>query len=80
MLQHSLHKLDIECLPVDIPAHIDINIADMNIGDSFKVSDIKNDKIKILNDENASIVAVVAPTVEKKLQQKQVKPQLNQKW
>jgi large subunit ribosomal protein L25 len=65
VLQHSLHKLDIECLPADIPAHIDINIADMNIGDSFKVSDIKNDKIKILNDENASIVAVVAPTVEK---------------
>lgn len=67
VLQHSLHKLDIECLPADIPAHIDINIADMNIGDSFKVSDIKNDKIKILNDENASIVAVVAPTVEKEV-------------
>lgn len=65
MLQHILHKLDIECLPANIPSHIDVDITGLNINDSFKVSDLKLDNIKILNDENASIVSVVPPTVEK---------------
>lgn len=65
ILQHSLHKLDIECLPQNIPSHIDIDISNLDIGDSFKVNDLKFEGIKILNDENAAIVNVVPPTVEK---------------
>jgi len=65
MLQHILHKLDIECLPSNIPSHIDVDISDLNINDSFKVGDLKLDNIKILNEENASIVSVVPPVVEK---------------
>lgn len=65
ILQHILHKLDIECLPSNIPSHFDIDISQLNIGDSIKVSDVKIDSVKILNDDNASIVAVVAPSVEK---------------
>ena len=65
ILQHILHKLDIECLPSNIPSHFDIDISQLNIGDSIKVSDVKIDSVKILNDEHASIVAVVAPTIEK---------------
>lgn len=65
MLQHILHKLDIECLPSNIPSHIDVDISEMNIGDSFKISDLKLENVTILNDENASIVSVVAATVEK---------------
>jgi len=65
MLQHILHKLDIECLPSNIPSHIDIDISEININDSIKVSDLRLDNIKILNDENASIVSVVPPVVEK---------------
>lgn len=65
MLQHILHKLDVECLPSNIPSHIDVDISDLNINDSFKVGDLKLDNIKILNEENASIVSVVPPVVEK---------------
>lgn len=65
ILQHILHKLDIECLPTNIPSHVDLDISQLNIGDSIKVSDVKIDSVKILNDDNASIVAVVAPSVEK---------------
>ncbi|MEO6694798.1 MAG: 50S ribosomal protein L25 [Ignavibacteria bacterium] len=65
MLQHILHKLDIECLPSNIPSHIDVDISELNINDSFKISDLKLENIKILNDENASIVSVVPPVVEK---------------
>lgn len=65
ILQHNLHKLDIECLPKNIPSHIDVDISALNIGDSIKISDLKLADVNILNDENSSIVAVVPPTVEK---------------
>lgn len=65
MLQHMLHKIEIECIPKNIPSHIDVDITQLNIGDSIKVSDLKVENIKILNDENASVVSVVAATVEK---------------
>jgi large subunit ribosomal protein L25 len=64
IVQHNLHKLEIECLPQNIPPHIDVDISNLAIGDSIKVSDIKVEGIEILNDENASIVSVVPPTME----------------
>ncbi|MDQ3020473.1 MAG: 50S ribosomal protein L25 [Bacteroidota bacterium] len=64
-IQHILHKLEVECLPSNIPSHIDVEIAHLNMNESVKVSDLKLENIKILNDENSSIVSVVPPTVEK---------------
>ncbi|MEO8210061.1 MAG: 50S ribosomal protein L25 [bacterium] len=64
-IQHILHKLEVECLPSNIPSHIDVDIAHLNMNESVKVGDLKLENIKILNDENASIVSVVPPTVEK---------------
>ena len=61
ILQHSIHKLDIECLPKDIPSHVDIDVSTLNIGDSIKVSDLKLDNVTILNDESAVIASVVPP-------------------
>ena len=65
ILQHILHKLEIECLPKNIPSHIDVDVSGLNIGDSVKISDLKLENITILNEEGASIVSVVPPTVEK---------------
>jgi large subunit ribosomal protein L25 len=63
ILQHILHKLDIECLPQFIPSRISVDISNLGINDSLKVSDIKLEGIQILNDENAAIVSVLPPTV-----------------
>ncbi len=67
VLQHILHKLEIETLPSNIPSHIDVDISNLHMNDSVKVGDLKQENIKILNDENASIVAVVQPTIEKEV-------------
>lgn len=64
IVQHNLHKLEIECLPQNIPPHIDVDISGLAIGDSIKVGDIKIEGIEILNDENASIISIVPPTIE----------------
>jgi large subunit ribosomal protein L25 len=64
VLQHSFHKLDVECLPKDIPSHIDIDISKLNIGDSIKVSELNLENVTILNDENTVLASVVAPKAE----------------
>jgi len=61
-LQFILHRLQVKCLPKDIPSHIDLEVSGLKIGDSFKVSDIKIENVEVLNDENAVIVSVVPPT------------------
>ncbi len=65
VIQHILHKVEVECLPKDIPSHIDINIESLKIGDSIHVSDIKHDNFEILDSLDSTIVSVVPPAVEK---------------
>lgn len=64
VLHQFLHKLEVECLPKDIPQHIEINVQELAIGDSIHVKDIKFENIEILNDEEAVIVSVAHPKVE----------------
>ncbi len=65
ILQHVLHKLQIECLPSDIPQHLEVEITNLRIGDAIHVGDLKYDNITILNPEDAVVVAVTHPKAEK---------------
>lgn len=65
VLQHNLHKLEIECLPSDIPEHIEIDVTDLKLGSSIHVSDVKFDNILILNPADSMIASVTHPKVEK---------------
>jgi large subunit ribosomal protein L25 len=65
VLQHVIHKIDIQCLPKDIPSHVEIDVSELQIGDSIKVSAIKLENVTILNDENSAVAIVVPPTIEK---------------
>ncbi len=65
ILQTVLHKLEIECLPKNIPQHIDINIQDLKLGDAIHVKDLQLENIKILTLEDSIIVTVTHPKAEK---------------
>ncbi len=60
-LQQHLHRLEIECLPKDIPDIIPLDISNLNISESLHVKDLSLGDINILSKEDALIVAVVAP-------------------
>jgi len=64
VLQQYLHKLDIECLPANIPQHLEIDVTNLNIGDAIHVRDLNFDNINILTSEEASVVAVTTMRVE----------------
>lgn len=65
LLQQTLHKLEIECLPKDIPQHIEIDITNLKVGSAIHVKDLKVEGINFLSPKEAVIVAVVSPRAEK---------------
>lgn len=65
VLQHTLHKLDVECLPVNIPEHIEVNITDLKLGSAIHIADLKFENLEILNSPDSIVASVVHPKVEK---------------
>lgn len=57
-LSQNLHKLDIECLPKHIPKNFEIDLTNLNVGDSIQIRDLSFENIKILNSENATVVSI----------------------
>jgi large subunit ribosomal protein L25 len=61
ILEHILREVEIECLPGDIPSHIDVDISHLTFGKVLRVSDLPHsDKIKYLTEENQPIAHVTA--------------------
>jgi large subunit ribosomal protein L25 len=66
ILDHPLREVEVECLPADIPERIDVDISELDLGKSIRISDLQMPSgVKMLSDPNMAVVAVVAPTVEK---------------
>jgi large subunit ribosomal protein L25 len=59
VLSQVLHEVEIECLPDDIPGHIDVDVTGLNVNDAVHVKDLPhNDKIKFLGNEDAMVAHV----------------------
>ena len=63
-VEFLLNELEIQCLPKDIPDHVEVDVTLMEIGDTMHVSDLTLGDIEILTPERQSLVTVVAPRVE----------------
>lgn len=61
IVQQTLHKVTVSCLPADIPQHITIDVTDLALGDSIHVRDLAIDKVKFLQNPEVIIVSVVVP-------------------
>ncbi len=65
LLEHRLHEIDIECFPKDIPEKIEVDVTELQVGDSFHVSDLTvPETVKILNFMEQSVVSVTTVKVE----------------
>ncbi len=62
VLQLTKRDVEISCLPADIPEFVEIDISNMNIGDSIHARDLNIPNAKILEDEDQTFVVVSAPT------------------
>ena len=58
-------ELEIECLPVDIPEKVEVDISHLELGKHIRVSEIRlPEKIKVLTDPGLVIAHVVTPRAE----------------
>ena len=63
ILEHIARSIEVRCLPTAIPSSIDVDVSALNIGESIHVRDLSVPNVTILSDPDATIAAVVAPTV-----------------
>jgi large subunit ribosomal protein L25 len=65
VLEFIRREIQIECLPADIPEHVEIDVSDLMLHQGIRVRDIAVDaKWKPLSDPDMMIVHVIAPKAE----------------
>jgi large subunit ribosomal protein L25 len=61
ILEQLLREVEIECLPGDIPGHIDVDVSELTFGKVLRVSDLPhNEKLKFLSDANQPVAHVTS--------------------
>ena len=66
LLDHPTRMLKVQCLPTDIPKHIDVDVAGLKLNDSIHVRDlVLPEKIKVLNDADLLLFHVKLPVEAK---------------
>ena len=65
LLQIIRREIEVLCMPGDIPEAIEIDITDLDMGDSLHVDEIPlGDNVEIATDVNFTVLTVVSPKVE----------------
>jgi large subunit ribosomal protein L25 len=60
-----LREVNVEALPMEVPDHFELDIANMVIGDSLRVADLPpHDGVTFLDDPDSVVANVSAPRVE----------------
>jgi large subunit ribosomal protein L25 len=61
ILDQVLREVEVECLPADIPSHIDVDVSNLEMHDALRVSDLPHsDKITYLKAEDATVAHVIS--------------------
>jgi len=61
ILDQVLREVEIECLPADIPSHLDVDVTNLEINGAVRVSDLPHmGSIKFLSDESLTVAHVTA--------------------
>jgi large subunit ribosomal protein L25 len=72
ILEFITREVEIECFPNDIPDNLEIDVTGLEIGDSVRIKDLKFDKIRILDDEDDTILIVEHAKVVQELEEAEV--------
>lgn len=77
VLDHPLRMLKIQCLPTDIPKHIDVDVSALRLNDAIHVRDLHlAESLKVLNDPDLILFQVKLHVEEKAEEAAAVAPEL----
>lgn len=61
ILDQVLREVQVECLPGDIPTHLDVDISELGIGGAIHIKELPHSgSIKFLEDENAVVAHITS--------------------
>jgi len=65
VLQHGISEIEIEAIPAKIPGHIEVDVSELEVGDSIHIKDIKFEEgIKVISDPDEVIATVTVESEE----------------
>ncbi len=68
ILQHDVRKMTLECLPKGIPDNVEVDITELDIGDSIHLKDLTlPEGVRLTDDENLTVLSIVAPAAEEEV-------------
>lgn len=84
VLEVFLREVEIEVLPKDIPEQVELDVTDLGVGHSLRVSDLNLPGVRILDEREATVCTVVPPRVEEEpvveaVEEELVEPELIRK-
>ena len=62
-LEQRIYSVEIECLPTEIPSEFTIDVSDLEIGDSYHLSDVDLGDFKVHTNIERVVVQVAIPRV-----------------
>jgi len=64
-LAQNLHSLKVNCLPADIPEHIEVDVSKLeNVDDSIRISELLiPDEVEVISDPDDVVIKVAPPRV-----------------
>ena len=61
IMEQMLREVEVECLPADIPSHIDADVSQLTFGKVLRVSDLPHsEKLKFITDANQPVAHVTS--------------------
>ncbi|WP_404406639.1 50S ribosomal protein L25/general stress protein Ctc [Jeotgalibacillus malaysiensis] len=70
VVQTVLHELSISAKPNDIPESFEVDVTDLEIGESFSVEDLRSKyDVTINHEDDETIVSVLAPRTEEEIEE-----------
>lgn len=65
ILQPLIRQIEVECLPMEIPEFVEVDVTDLGVHDVIHISAIKlGGNVKPIFDTDEAVVSVLPPTVE----------------
>ncbi len=69
-LDHNLKKVNVRCLPSDIPAHVIADVSKLNIGDTLRIKDLDFAGVTPIASPDRTVVLIKPPKGGKKVEGK----------
>lgn len=68
-VDYITREIELECLPKDIPEHIEIDISSLHLRQSVKVGDVVvSEEVKLVSDPEAILVHIEVPAKEEEIE------------